>query len=158
MFGVNWKIWESNISLNYQFSEFKDITSFSSSLIGESAGARFARALNKVLSLNAGVSYSRLTDVDTNSTDLTISPNIGITYKLIPDKLVLSGLSNFSYGTNTANTRSDLNSDINIEATYQLTKESGLTLMTEWIGYSDFKDPTFDYLNWRIGTRISYSF
>lgn len=156
--GISHKIWETSISLGYQISDFSDRTLLSPSLSSRTFNLRVTRMLGKRLSFNSGINYSILQNFSVPKTEDVIGMSLGANYKFIPEKLTLSGFGSFSRKTDNIATTDNIYSNISFEGTYNITKEVALTTGLELIDYTDWKNSLNNYQNWRIGTRIGYSF
>jgi len=156
--GISHKIRETSISLGYQLSEFFDLTSLSSALLGRSVNLRIVSMLGNRISTNLGINYSHREEVDTLKIEESTAASIGASYKFIPEKFVCSGLASISHRTDNAGSADNLYSNLNIDGTYNFTKESAFTTWVEWINNVDSKNAAGSYNTWRLGTRFSYSF
>jgi len=156
--GITHKIWETNISAGYQVAEFYDITDLSSDIISYSGNLRFNRMINNIISLNAGVNYSRLYSIDLPKTDQTAGASAGVNYRLIPEKFIISGFTSVSRRIDDAGTTDNLYINLNVDGTYNISSEMALTVGTGWINSADQINSANSCQSWSLGTRASYSF
>ena len=141
-----------------QISDYTDNISLTNGIISYTYNYSLSTSYLDYLSLNQGFSWTDVKNKSTGAVDNTISTNLMIGFKLIPDILSTSLSGNYSRMSNTAGTTRSVSTGGNLEVTYNITKAFFVIGGGEVIGTIDELNSVNNSTNVTYSMRAGYNF